>query len=166
MGMSRIAARQLRAVWTAPRGALGLRSTAGNSSVHPPVTVHANKNAAKLPTATAAGSSKRCCVATRPQLGSHMLLSRFQLHRLLALKQKKAAQMARKAAKIEAKKTATAATADVNLRLRNSLGYFYWVSDTLAWARPSTSITFSAFATLWSCHGQASSERFPMRRGD
>ena len=42
---------------------------------------------------------------------------------------------------------------------------FCWASDTLAWARPSTYITSSASATSWSCHGQASLERFPMRRG-
>ena len=87
MGTSRIAARQLRAVWAAPRGAFCLRSKAGNTAVHSPVAMHAIKNAARLPTATTVSSSKRCCVA-RPQVGPHMLLSRFQLHRLLALKQK------------------------------------------------------------------------------
>ncbi|KAG7386481.1 hypothetical protein PHYPSEUDO_015581 [Phytophthora pseudosyringae] len=146
MGWSRVAARGLRAAWSAPaaaapRGAMGLRSKAG---LQPPSAANAAKSAALPPATPAAGAgsaataafkSKRCRVA-KPRSGAYVLLGRYQVDRLLKLKQSNAVKAAKKAAETEAKEAVAAAEADANHRLRNSLVLrFSNENSYLNWAR-------------------------------
>ncbi|KAF1790074.1 hypothetical protein PC119_g20880 [Phytophthora cactorum] len=147
MCWSRVAARGLRAAWSTPvaavpRGAMGLRCKAG---VQPPTAVNAAKSAAVPPAthaptsgsaiATTAFKSKRGRV-TKPRSGAYLLLGRYQVDRLLKIKQSNAVKAAKKAAEAEAKEAIAAAEADANHRLRSSLVLrFSNENSYLNWAR-------------------------------
>ncbi|KAF1777237.1 EGF-like, conserved site [Phytophthora cactorum] len=70
--------------------------------------------------ATTAFKSKRGRV-TKPRSGAYLLLGRYQVDRLLKIKQSNAVKAAKKAAEAEAKEAIAAAEADANHRLRSSL---------------------------------------------
>ncbi|KAL3670542.1 hypothetical protein V7S43_004856 [Phytophthora oleae] len=146
MCWGRVAARGLRTAWSAPaasapRGVMGIRSRAGPQS---PVVINASKSAVVpsvthvSPTGSAAAAafkSKRSGVA-KPRSGAYVLLGRYQVERLLKLKQSNAVKAAKKAVEAEAKEAAAAAEADANLRLRNSLVLrFSNENSYLNWAR-------------------------------
>ncbi|KAK1929034.1 Transmembrane protein 160 [Phytophthora citrophthora] len=136
----------LRAAWSAPaasapRGAMGMRSRAGTqapvaantvkSAVRPPVT-HVSPSGSAAATAF---KSKRSRIV-KPRSAAYVLLGRYQVDRLLKLKQNNAIKAAKKAAEAEAKEAVAAAEADANLRLRNSLVLrFSNENSYLNWAR-------------------------------
>ncbi|POM71160.1 membrane protein [Phytophthora palmivora] len=116
---------------------MGLRCKAG---VQPPVAVNVAKTTAMpqattVPTSGSAFKSKHSRV-TKPRSGAYVLLGRYQVDRLLKLKQSNAVKAAKKAAEKEAKEAVAAAEADANLRLRNSLVLrFSNENSYLNWAR-------------------------------
>ncbi|EGZ22077.1 hypothetical protein PHYSODRAFT_497841 [Phytophthora sojae] len=119
---------------------MGLRSKAGG--VQPPLVAGARGAAMPLaPPGSASGSaaaalrSKRGRVG-KPRSGAYVLLGRYQVDRLLKLKESNALKAAKKAAEAEAKEAVAAAEADANHRLRNSLVLrFSNENSYLNWAR-------------------------------
>ncbi|KAF4144240.1 hypothetical protein GN958_ATG06561, partial [Phytophthora infestans] len=147
MCWSRIASRGLRATLSTPinavpRGAMGLRYKTG---VQPPSAVNVAKNAAVTPAthaptsgstiATTAFNSKRGRIS-KPRSGAYLLLGRYQVDRLLKIKQNNAVKAAKRAAEEAVKEAAAAAEADAIHRLRNSLTLrFSNENSYLNWAR-------------------------------
>ncbi|KUF92553.1 hypothetical protein AM587_10011004 [Phytophthora nicotianae] len=128
MCWSRVAVRGLRAAWNTPvtavpRGAMGLRCKAG---LQPPSVVNAVKSAAVPHTTHASTSGSATAAAlkskrgriTKPRSGAYLLLGRYQVDRLLKIKQSNAVKAAKKAAEAEAKEAVAAAEADAAHRLR------------------------------------------------
>ncbi|ETI43256.1 hypothetical protein F441_11638 [Phytophthora nicotianae CJ01A1] len=146
MCWSRVAVRGLRAAWNTPvtavpRGAMGLRCKAG---LQPPSVVNAVKSAAVPHTTHASTSGSATAAAlkskrgriTKPRSGAYLLLGRYQVDRLLKIKQSNAVKAAKKAAEAEAKEAVAAAEADAAHRLRNSLTLrFSNENSYLNWAR-------------------------------
>lgn len=130
MGWSRVA-RLLRAP-AAPRGAMALRSKACAPPAAPAAAKAAQKpvNSCVPPAAAFKGRRARA----RPT--AYMLLGRYQVDRLLRLRQNEAVKAAKQAAETEAKEALAAAEAEANSRLRNSLVLrFSNENSYLNWAR-------------------------------
>ncbi|KAL4155578.1 hypothetical protein PRNP1_007686 [Phytophthora ramorum] len=128
------AARGLRAACAAPvaavpRGCMGLRCKAG---LQPSAAVKCAAVPPASGSAAAALKSKR----GRVSKSAYVLLGRYQVDRLLRLRQNEAVKAAKKAAEAEVKEAAAAVEADANHRLRNSLVLrFSNENSYLNWAR-------------------------------